>query len=200
MPNGDAPWETSGAATPLYLLMPMTPFQIEVIPAPALEASVRAEILSLCSDAYEEDFTPYLDLLSEAVHVLLRVEGSLVAHAAWVERQLRVANLAQPLSAAYIEAVAVPAALQGRGYGREVLAAVPPLLDEFDIAALSPSEVPFYARLGWELWQGPLSYRQAAAEIATPDEDVMILRLARTPGGLDVSAGLSTDWRLGDVW
>ena len=115
-------------------------------------------------------------------------------------RELRADNLRHPLRAAYVEAVAVPATLQGRGYGSRVLAAVPPLLGEFDIGALSPSEVPFYRRLGWEPWRGPLAYRQGAAEVATPDEEVMILRLPRTPDTLDLSARLVTDWWPGDVW
>lgn len=178
----------------------MSPSPIEVISAAELDASVRAEILALCSDAYEEDFAPYLDLLSQAVHVLLRVDGKLVGHAAWVARQLHVENLDMPLRAAYVEAVAVPTALQGRGYGRTVLAALPPLLGEFDIAALSPSEVPFYERLGWELWQGPLSYLLDDAEFIVPDEEVMIYRLAKTPAALDTSDTLSAEWRPGDVW
>lgn len=178
----------------------MQQVQIEVLTAASLGESLRADILSLCSDAYEEDFGPCLDLLSDAVHVLARVQGRLVAHAAWVERELRAANLALPLRAAYVEAVAVPIALQGRGYGTEVLAAIPPLLGEFDIAALSPSEAPYYERLGWELWRGPLTYMHGADEIATPEEEVMILRLPKTPAALNLSAGLSTDWRAGDVW
>ncbi len=178
----------------------MSSSQIEVIPAAELDASVRAEILALCSDAYEEDFTPYLDLLSQAVHVLLRVDGKLVGHAAWVARQLYVENLDQPLRAAYVEAVAVPTALQGRGYGRTVMSALPALFGEFDIAALSPSEVPFYESLGWELWQGPLSYLHEGGEFIVPDEEVMILRLAKTPAALDTLATLTAEWRPGDVW
>lgn len=178
----------------------MNSSKIEVVPAAELDASLRADILALCSDAYEEDFTPYLDLLSQAVHVLLRVDGKLVGHAAWVARQLYVENLDQPLRAAYVEAVAVPTALQGRGYGRSVMSALPPLFDDFDIAALSPSEVAFYESLGWELWQGPLSYLHDGGEFIVPDEEAMIFRLARTPHTLDTSTTLTAEWRPGDVW
>jgi hypothetical protein len=36
--------------------------------------------------------------------------------------------------------------------------------------------------------------------IHTPEEDVMIHRLPRTPAHLDLAAELETDWRDGDVW
>ncbi len=174
--------------------------QIDVIRSQVLSPFQRENILSLCSDAYEEDFTRNLEILGDAVHLLGSVGGKLVAHAAWVPRELRASNLAGPMHAAYVEAVAVPTALQRRDYGRQIMAAIPPLLGAYDIGALSPSEAPFYARLGWELWRGPLSYRHDSQLIATPEEEVMILRLPRTPAALDLTAGLSTDWRAGDVW
>jgi len=174
--------------------------KIEVVPARELPRSIRREILTLCTDAYEEDFTPYLDLLGSAVHVLVKLNGMLVSHAAWVERELRVSNLATPLKSAYVEAVATPVALQRRGYGSAALSAIPPLLGSFDIAALSPSEGRFYSRLGWERWEGKLEYKRRSQTFATPDEEVMVLRLPRTPPSLDTRATLSVDWREGDVW
>lgn len=178
----------------------MNQLAIEVVPNHALSRKLCHEILSVCSDAYEEDFASCLDLLSDAVHVLARMDGQLVCHAAWVERELRAGNLSQPLRAAYVEAVATPTRLQGRGYGKQIMRAIPPMLADYDIAALSPSEVQFYARCGWELWQGPLAYEREGDLIATPDEEVMVYRLPRTPGALNLAASLHTDWRLGDVW
>jgi GNAT superfamily N-acetyltransferase len=174
--------------------------QLEVVPAAALDGATRAEILAVCSDAYEEEFSAYLELLAGAVHVLGRHDGALVAHAAWVERPLYAGNLVAPLRAAYVEAVAVPTALQGRGHGTQVLAALPPLLEDYDIAALSPSEAGFYARLGWETWRGALWYRDGDAEVPTPEEEIMILRLPKTPTTLDLSARLGIDWRPLEVW
>lgn len=176
--------------------------QFEAVPAAALDRTTRAEILAVCSDAYEEDFAAYLELLAGAVHVLGRLDGALVAHAAWVERPLYASNLATPLRAAYVEAVAVPTALQGRGHGTQVLAALPPRLEDYDIAALSPSEPGFYARLGWETWRGPLWYREAGtgAEVPTLEEEIMVLRLPKTPTTLDLSARLGIDWRPLEVW
>ena len=69
----------------------------------------------------------------------------------------------------------------------------------YDIAALSPSDPAFYARLGWELWRGPLAVATDAGITPTPDEEVMILRLPKTPP-LDLHGTLVAPWRPGDVW
>jgi aminoglycoside 2'-N-acetyltransferase I len=173
---------------------------LSIVPAASLTPEVRAEILAVCSDAYEEDFGWYLELLEDAVHVLARVDGQLVCHAAWVERKLYAGGMASPLRAAYVEAVATPARFQRRGYGSAVLSAIPPLVGDFDLAALSPSRQDFYLRLGWEPWRGPLAYRKGQELVSTPDEEVMIYRLPKTPPSLDLDASLTIDWRPGEVW
>jgi GNAT superfamily N-acetyltransferase len=175
----------------------MRPY-IDVIPSAALGAQVHAEILDLCSKAYEEDFAPYLDLLTSAVHVILRDQKQLIAHAAWIERDLMADHVA--LRTAFIEAVAVTPSLQRQGYGSKIMSALPPLLSHFDLAALSPSDEAFYRRLGWETWEGPLSYQHGANQIPTPDECVMIYRLPRTPVALNIGSSLKADWRDGDIW
>ena len=92
---------------------------------------------------------------------------------------------------------------QGRGYASAVLRTVAAqiALDgaPYDVGALSPSDPAFYARLGWELWGGPLSVRLPEGDIATPDEEIMVLRLKATDD-LDVTQPLATNWREGDVW
>ncbi len=176
------------------------PLDLRVVSSEAIRGALREELLSLCSRAYEDDFSPFLDLLSPATHVLARLDGELVSHAAWIGRELRAANLA-PLRTAYVEAVATAPEHQGRGYASAVLSRLPALLGDFALAALSPSDDGYYRRLGWELWRGPLSYLDpGGAEIATPEEQVMILRLPLTPPALDLHAPLSTDWRAGEVW
>lgn len=173
---------------------------IDVVPSTAVPEPVRQSLLVLCSEAYDEDFTAYLQLLSPAVHVFAWLEGELVSHAAWVERALHVDN-ATTLRSAYIEAVATHPRHQGRGFASAVLASIPPLLEEFDLAALAPSHASFYARLGWELWEGPLSYLEPSGiETPTPEEQVMIYRLPRTPASLNLRAKLTTQWRPIEVW
>ena len=146
------------------------------------------------------DFAPFLDLLNPAVHVVLRQGAELIAHAAWVERRMWVGDLLAPLYTAFIEAVAVAPPFQAQGFGWMIMTALPPLLVDFDLAALSAAEEGFYQKLGWLRWQGPLSYRQGTDRIETPDECVMIYRLAKTPVDLALTARLETDWRPGEVW
>jgi len=73
-------------------------------------------------------------------------------------------------------------------------------VQDFELAALSPSDPAFYERLGWELWQGPLFIRTDDGLLLSPgEEQVMILRLPRTPP-LDLDAPLSAEWRQGELW
>jgi aminoglycoside 2'-N-acetyltransferase I len=173
----------------------MPGLEIAVVPNPELPDGARRNVLDLCSRAYEEDFEPYFNLLSTATHLLGTVDGRLVGHVAWVERELRSPPIG-PMRTAYVEAVATLPEYQGRGFASQLLARIPALVTGFDLAALSPSSEGFYARVGWETWQGPLSYRDhTGIELATPDEVVMIHRLPLTPVTLDLKAPLSTDWR-----
>ena len=65
-------------------------------------------------------------------------------------------------------------------------------------AALSPATEGLYARLGWRFWRGPLSIRSEAGKTPTPEEEIMFLRLPRTPP-LDETLPLSAEWRPGEV-
>jgi aminoglycoside 2'-N-acetyltransferase I len=170
----------------------------ELIASEHLAVAQRQEILTLCAAAYEEDFGPYLELLPNAVHLLARQAGTLVSHAAWVTRWLQV-NEGKLLQTAYVEAVATAPELQRRGFGSAVMRCIVTYLDDFDIAALSPSEHAFYQRLGWELWRGQLAVRTQAGLIATPEEEVMIYRLPRTPE-VSLTELLTIEWREGEVW
>lgn len=177
----------------------MTTLSISVYPGAQLSSADQAEILTLCSLAYEEDAAPWLTTLKGPIHVVGRIGSRIVSHAAWVERWLAPGDLGM-LRAAYVEAVATLPAFQGRGYGAEVMQTLPPLIEDFDIAALSPSNAGFYRRIGWESWQGELSVRLAFGLIMSLDEQAMILRLPRTPAALDVTAPLSIDGRNGERW
>ncbi len=177
----------------------MTGLAITVKPSWQLTNGEYDEILALCSLAYEEEFEQYLAPLVDPVHVIGRIDGRIVSHAAWVERWLEPAGLGT-LRTAYIEAVATLPEAQGRGHGAQIMAALPPMLGDFDMAALSPSDAFFYARLGWELWLGELSVRSTFGLIASPDEEAMILRLPKTPAALDLTAPLSIEGREGESW
>lgn len=170
----------------------------ELIASENLSATQRQEILTLCSAAYEEDFSPYLELLNNPVHLLARQSNNLVSHAAWVTRWLQM-NEGTILRTAYVEAVATAPEYQRRGIGSTVMQRVVTCLGDFDIAALSPSEIAFYQRLGWELWRGQLAVRTNGGLMTTPDEEVMIYRLPRTPQ-LALTELLTVEWREGELW
>ena len=157
------------------------------------------EIRELCREAYDEDLSDTLEQLTPAVHVLGWLDSVLVAHALWVTRWLQAGD-APLLKTAYVEAVATKASERRRGFASQLLARLARELGEYDLAALSPSDAAFYAKLGWEAWRGPLFIRKDAGLAATPDDSVMILRLARTPVGLNVTEPLSAEWREGELW
>lgn len=177
--------------------------EIVVVAADALDDDVRAEIVSLCERAYAEDFSRLFELLPGSVHVLARdATGSLVSHAAWVTRWLQPGSC-PALRTAYVEAVATEPSLQGRGLAVAVLGRLASAVKEqgFELAALSPSEGSFYERLGWELWTGPLAIRGEQGSIASSaDEELMILRLPRTPPGLVGTELMTAEWREGELW
>jgi aminoglycoside 2'-N-acetyltransferase I len=72
-------------------------------------------------------------------------------------------------------------------------------INKYEPGALSPSHSGFYARPGWELWQGALIRTADGLEPAPENEEVMILRLPQTPA-LDLHASLSAEWRNGELW
>jgi aminoglycoside 2'-N-acetyltransferase I len=169
-----------------------------VIQASELGSDERAEIINLCTDAYEEDFAHLFASLPGSTHLLGRLDGKIVTHAAWVTRWLEPQG--QPLlRTAYVEAVATLPSYQGRGFGSSIMRELKNYILDYELGALSPSEVGFYERLGWELWQGPLAIRKPAGIELTADEEVMILRLPRTPE-LNLSALLTAEWRAGELW
>lgn len=178
-------------------LMPV--MQIEYVETTALDARQRRAVLELCSAAYDEDLAQYLADIGPGLHALGCVQGTLVAHAMIVPRALHTAG--RVLQTAYVELVATLPRTQRRGHASAVLRALAGRMDDYDIGALSPSDETFYARLGWELWRGPLLVRTDDGVVPSPpDEQVMVLRLPRTPVDLDLHAPLSVEWRPGEVW
>jgi aminoglycoside 2'-N-acetyltransferase I len=177
---------------------------LDVVKADALDGAARSEIIELCEGAYGEDFTRWFEELPGSVHVLGRDRhGVLVSHAAWVARWLQPAGHSL-LRTAYVEAVATAPAQQRQGHATTVLRRLSDVIrndPSWQLAALSPSDPAFYARLGWELWRGPLAVRRDYDIEATPeDEQVMILRLPSTPVTLVTTSLLTAEWRVGEPW
>lgn len=134
------------------------------------------------------------------VHVVLDVDGEIVAHAAVVEREIQVGG--RPLRTGYVEAVATAPGRQGRGYGSAVMEAVGTIIRErYELGALGTGSHGFYARLGWRTWQGPTAIRTASGDVPTPAEDgcIMVLATPTTPL-LDPTELITSDERPGDAW
>ena len=166
--------------------------------------SGRREIIRLCEAAYAESFAHLFDDLPNSVHILARDErGLLVSHAEWVTRWLQPEGHSV-LRTAYVEAVATLPERQNQGLATAVLRRFDEIVRRdasWQLAALSPSDWAFYTRLGWELWKGPLAIRyEDRTEPTPPDEEVMILRLPRTPSTLATTSLLTAEWRVGELW
>ncbi|EJW13559.1 Aminoglycoside 2'-N-acetyltransferase [Rhodovulum sp. PH10] len=165
-----------------------------------LTPRMHGEAVALCTAAYEQPFEPHFEELKDAgaVHLLGRHDGRLVTHLAWVERRLQTRD-GLTLRTAYVEAVATLPEMQRRGWASALLRRFVDHVGDFQVAALSPSDAAFYARLGWEPWRGPLFQRRGDRWEPTPDEEMMIHRLPATPA-LALDAPISVEWRPGEVW
>ncbi len=176
----------------------MNKLNIKVIHSKTLSEDLRNEIISLCNRAYEEDMRALFETFSNATHVLGYYDELLVCHALWVTRQLQAEN-DPPMRTAYVEAVATEAMYRNRGFASSIMKYLINEIQDYELAALSPFSVEYYERLGWELWRGELSIRTSEGLVRTPDEEVMIFRLPKTPV-LNITTPLSAEWREGELW
>jgi aminoglycoside 2'-N-acetyltransferase I len=175
------------------------------LPTAELTPDETAAIRRLLDDAFgddeEERFTQEdWEHAIGGVHLILEVDGTIVAHASVVERRLEIGG--RPLRTGYVEAVATAPAHQDRGHGSAVMEAVGEIIRAgFELGALGTGSHRFYERFGWRTWRGPSSVRGPQGEIPTPEDDgfIMILATPRTPA-LDLTAPISCGWRPGDVW
>ena len=163
-----------------------------------LSSQQKTDVHSLCSLAYGIDFEPFLQSFNNSTHVLAYVDDMLLSHALWITRWLQYDHSLM-LRTAYVEAVATHPDHQHCGLATSVMSKLQASILDFDLGALSPSDHRWYARLGWERWEGMLSIRTDEGILPTPGEEVMILRLPNTPP-LVLNAPLSAEWREGELW
>jgi GNAT superfamily N-acetyltransferase len=97
-------------------------FRVEIHARASLPSGRYAEIVALCSRAFEEPFAPYLAPFGKGTHVLGLLGAKLVSHALWVPRTLTCDGLV--LASAYVEAVATEPRHQGRGCATHVMRAL----------------------------------------------------------------------------
>lgn len=159
------------------------------------------EIRRLLDQAFEGDFSDAdWEHALGGWHIVVAEDGVALSHAAVVPRILEVAD--RPLHAGYVEGVATAPARQREGLGSLAMGEVSELLRrEFEMGALSTARPGFYARHGWEPWQGPNFARHGSEAIRTEAEDngVMVLRFGPSKD-IDLAAPLSCDRRRGDDW
>ncbi|HEX9634283.1 MAG TPA: GNAT family N-acetyltransferase [Candidatus Limnocylindria bacterium] len=176
---------------------------LRVVPSAELSAAEWSTLTDLCVAAFNEPWDSYWEDIGPGVHVLAEdPERGILAHAAIVDRLLYPGDAV--LRAGYVEAVAVWPDLQRTGLGTRVMEVIDRIVDErYELGALGTGSQPFYARLGWVVWQGPTWIRNRDGTLErSPDEDggIMVRITPRTPRGLDLALPIAVDWRPGEVW
>jgi aminoglycoside 2'-N-acetyltransferase I len=170
-----------------------------------LESATLAAIRTLLDEVFapvpEERFTDDdWDHAVGGLHAVVREGADVVGHASLVQRRLLHGGRA--LRTGYVEAVAVRADRQGRGYGTALLDALEPVIDRaYDLGALSATDraAAFYRARGWHRWGGRTFALTPRGVERTADEDAGVhVRLAGAP--VDLTGDLTCDWRDGEVW
>jgi aminoglycoside 2'-N-acetyltransferase I len=175
--------------------------EVRVLATGDVPVALLAEIRTLVDAAFEGGFSD--DDWAHGLggrHVVLTEDGRPVAHASVVPRVLEVAG--RPLRTGYVESVATAPARQGAGLGTRAMETITRLVrEEYELGALSTSAPGFYARLGWERWQGPTYVRACARTFRTADEDdgIMVLRFG-VSAAVDLTSPIACEARAGDDW
>lgn len=155
----------------------------------------------LLVEAYAGEFTEAdWDHTLGGMHAIIAHRGTLIAHAAVVQRRLLHRGVA--VRCGYVEGVAVQEDWRGQGLGNAVLDAVEQVIrGAYPMGALSASGAGarLYRPRGWLCWRGPTSVLSPAGVVRTAEDDGSVFVL---PVGVDVDpdAELICDWRDGDAW
>ncbi|WP_210495926.1 GNAT family N-acetyltransferase [Patulibacter sp. SYSU D01012] len=166
-----------------------------------LDGATRRALRALLADAFDGDFSDEdWEHAVGGVHVLVRVDGRIVGHAAVVQRRLLHGGRA--LRAGYVEGVAVAADQRGRGIGAALMGRAEDVVRAaYDLGALSaaPTAKAFYAARGWRPWRGTTGVLGRHGVTPTPEDDdgLHVLAVAEL---LDLQGELACDPRPGDAW
>lgn len=173
------------------------------MPTAHLSTEQRADIRRLLDHAFlgsfdDDDFDHALG----GLHFLIERSGTLVAHAAVVQRSFLHGDRAHRCG--YVEAVAVHPGWRGQGFAAEVMDAAEGVIDRsYDLGALSASTAGrgLYVARGWLPWLGRTAVVAPEGLTPTPEDDDSTF-VRPVPGGpvLDRGATLACDYRNGDVW
>lgn len=171
---------------------------LTVIRSADMPAAQIGEVAALCGSVFNCDYQYLLDLVPVRTHVLGYVDGRLVSHALWLDRSMRMGD-GPWVTAAYVEGVATHPDYRRRGYGEAVMRRLQEETRRYPLGALSPAMEPWYVKLGWERWQGPLRIDKDGEISETRDETVLVYRTPHT-GSLDLTEPLTAEWRPFELW
>ena len=163
---------------------------------PATLASARALLYDVFDDMTDDDWEHALG----GMHALIWAGPELVGHGSVVQRRLVYRGRA--LRTGYVEGVGVRADQRNRGHGSAIMTELERVVrNAYDLGALGATDdaVDFYSGRGWQRWRGPSSALTPSGVRRTEDDDGGIYVLPVTIA-LDTSAGLTCDWRDGDLW
>ena len=165
-----------------------------------LSDASRSAARALLDDVFEDMTDHDWEHALGGMHAIAWRDGSVVGHAAVIQR--RLLHLGQALRTGYVEGVGVHPAWQRHGVGGQMMEAMERIItNAYDIGALGATEeaVSLYEHRGWVRWLGPTSALTPSGIVRTPDEDgcIYVLPAART---VDITGDLACDWRDGDAW
>lgn len=169
---------------------------VEQIDEPDLLAHTR----TLLDLAFEGDFAPEdWEHALGGMHVLGFLDGALIAHGAVVPRRMDFHTAT--IDVGYVEAMAVHPDHQRNGYGTELMRAITEFCEAtYAVSMLSTDEHDFYARLGWQRFNGESYVRTEHGIERTADEDEGLMLLLPDTHRALLSANVTCEDRDGDAW
>ena len=165
-----------------------------------LDAAALTAAPALLYDVFDDMTDHGCEHALGRVHALVWEGADLIGHASVIQRRLLDGGRA--LRTGYVEGVGVRADRRGRGHGAAMMDALETVVrGAYELGALGAADeaAAFYAARGWMLWQGPTSALTPSGIRRTGEEDGCIY-IFPTQVPLDLSSGLTCDWRDGDLW
>jgi aminoglycoside 2'-N-acetyltransferase I len=176
-------------------------FLLQVAHTGELDPVVLTQARALLDEVFDGEMTD--DDWEHALggmHAVAWHGASVIGHASVIQR--RLVHGGRALRTGYVEGVGVRPDWQRQTIGGQMMGALERIIESsYDIGALGATDeaVRLYEGRGWIRWLGPTSALTPDGVVRTPDEDdsVYVLPLRTT---LELTAGLTCDWRDGDVW